>query len=138
MGSEIEPYTVHLPDRAEKPSFTRLMGQVATLTASALALKEGLWLLKRRMEHDAADADHLAEQCAAAEVEPKFTGLVHEAGAALRAVAEASGEVAGAADVMEHEARGLGDAHQAEYRGVYEAVNASGVRQAKPGFYRTR
>lgn len=138
MAAELEPYTVRLPDRGVKPSFLRLAARVTTLTAAALALKEGLWLLKRRMEHDADDSDTLAEQCAAAEVEPRFTGLVHEAGTALRVVATASGDVASAADLMEYQARGFGEAHQSEYRGIYEAVNASGVRQAKPGFYRTR
>ncbi|RSR92825.1 conjugal transfer protein TraB, partial [Streptomyces sp. WAC00469] len=40
-------------------------------------------------------------------------------------------------DQMASAADGLASAHEREYRGVYEAVKASGVRQAKPGFYRT-
>jgi hypothetical protein len=139
MGAEIEPYTARLPERSSgTPSFLRLTGRMSTLTAAAMALKEGLWLLKRRMEADADDGDRMAELCTEAQVEPRFTGLIHEAAGALRAVAEASGEVADAADQMETNARAFGDAHEAEYRGVYEAVNASNVQQAKPGFYRTR
>jgi len=121
-----------------KPSFIRLTGKMAAVTAAALALKEGLYLLKRRMHFDADKSDRIAEMCAAAEVEPKFTALIHEAAQDLRRVAEASGEVAGAADQMETNARDFVDAHQSEYRGVYEAVRASGVRQAKAGLYRTR
>jgi hypothetical protein len=33
-------------------------------------------------------------------------------------------------------AQAVKDAHQQDYRGIYEAVQASGARQAKPGFYR--
>ncbi|CAL9617886.1 hypothetical protein SUDANB58_05765 (plasmid) [Streptomyces sp. enrichment culture] len=137
--SDLVPRPAHLPAaRGGTPSFTRLAARTAALAASALALKEGLWSLQRRMERDADHADMLADLCTAAEVEPRFTGLITEAGAALRAVAQASAEVARTADQVQHDARGLHDAHQSEYRGVYEAVNASGVRQAKPGFYRTR
>lgn len=138
MGSDLEHYTAHLPETSSPPSFLRLTARMARLTASALALKEGLASLQQRMESDAKDADQLAEQCAVAEVEDRFTALVHEAGEALRKVADASGEVAGAADQMESCSRDFVAAHEGEYRGVYEAVNASGVRQAKPGFYRTR
>ncbi|MGV9277704.1 conjugal transfer protein TraB [Streptomyces griseosporeus] len=135
--SDLVPRPTHLPASTSRPSFTALAGRMAALTASALALKEGMWALKRRMESDADHADMLADLCIAAEVEPKFTGLIHEAGTALRAVANASGELADAADQVQHDSQGLHDAHQAEYRGVYEAVQGSGVRQAKPGFYRT-
>ncbi|MFE1576254.1 conjugal transfer protein TraB [Streptomyces fradiae] len=138
--TELEPYVpAGLPaERGSRPSFLRLAGRITTLTGAALALKEGLWVLKTRMEKDANDADRLAEQCAEAEVEPRFTALITDAASSLRAVAEASGELAGAADTMEANARAFGDAHESEYRGVYEAVKASGVQQAKPGFYETR
>ncbi|MFI8093750.1 conjugal transfer protein TraB [Streptomyces sp. NPDC086080] len=137
--SDLVPRPANLPAaRGGSPSFTKLAARTAALTASALALKEGLWSLKRRMERDASHADMLADLCTAAEVEPKFTGLITEAGTALRAVAEASAEVARTADQVQTNAQGLHDAHQSEYRGVFEAVNASGVRQARPGFYRTR
>ncbi|PZT74497.1 MULTISPECIES: conjugal transfer protein TraB [unclassified Streptomyces] len=138
--TELEPYVpAGLPERSGgRLSFLSLAGRITTLTGAALALKEGLWMLRRRMEKDADGLDRLAEQCGTAEVEPRFTALMTDAASALRAVAEASGELAGAADSMEADARAFGDAHEAEYRGVYEAVKASGVQQAKPGFYETR
>ncbi|MFF8925540.1 conjugal transfer protein TraB [Streptomyces albidoflavus] len=136
--SDLVPRPAHLPAATGRPSFTRLAARMATLTTAALALKEGLWALQRRMKADADHADMLADLCVAAEVEPRFTSQINEAGTALRKVAEASGYLARAADRVQHDSQGLHDAHQSEYRGVYEAVNASRVRQAKPGFYRTR
>ncbi|WP_244967051.1 conjugal transfer protein TraB [Streptomyces cacaoi] len=145
MGTEIEPYTVRLPERRPAldqdttPSFTLLAVRVLTLTSAAHDLKEELWGLKNRMETDASDADRLAEQCTAAEVEPRFISLMQDAATSLRNVADASADVAGAADQMESNARSFGDAHESEYRGVYEAVQARpDVRQPKPGFCRTR
>ncbi len=78
--SDLVPRPANLPAATGKPSFTRLAARMATLTASALALKEGLWALKRRMETDADHADMLADLCVAAEVEPRFTGQINEAG----------------------------------------------------------
>ncbi|MER6789515.1 conjugal transfer protein TraB [Streptomyces sp. NPDC000658] len=137
--SELVPRPAHLPvTSGGKPSFLGLASRMTTLTAAALALKEGLWSLKHRMEGDASHADLMADLCVAAEVEPRFTGLIDEAAKELRAVAQGSGELANTADLVQTNSQGLHDAHQAEYRGVYEAVNSSGVQQAKPGFYRTR
>ncbi|MGA5606192.1 conjugal transfer protein TraB [Streptomyces griseoincarnatus] len=136
--SELVPRPANLPARGGRPSFTGLATRTAALTASALALKEGLWSLQRRMERDADHADRTADLCVAAEVEPRFVALINEAARALRAVATASADLARTADQVQHDSQDLHDAHQAEYRGVYEAVQASGVRQAKPGFYRTR
>ena len=141
MGSELSPYTVNLPARrggGETPSFLRLAGRMTTLAGAAMALKEGLWVLKHRMEKDADRHQALAGMCAEAEVEPKFTALIETAAQMLRAVAEASGDLAGAADQMQTNAQAFGNAHESEYRGVYEAVQASGVQQARPGFYRHR
>ncbi|MFI9206408.1 conjugal transfer protein TraB [Streptomyces sp. NPDC053048] len=137
--TDLIPYTApQLPARGEKLSFMTLAAKVTTLTASALALKERLHLLQRRMEKDAADADRIAEMCAEAEVEPRFTALIHEAAKALRNIAKASGSLAGAADAMAAHAQGFDEAHEREYRGIYERVQASDVQQAKPGFYRKR
>lgn len=137
--SDLVPSTDNLPARrGGTPTFTALAGRTAALTAAALALKEGLWALQRRMRHDAEQAGLLADLCTAAEVEPRFTALIQEGGSALRAVADASLDLARTADQVQHDSQGLHDAHQQEYRGVYEAVNASGVQQARPGFYRTR
>ncbi|MFJ3094626.1 conjugal transfer protein TraB [Streptomyces hydrogenans] len=135
-------HTAGLPDTpsdsGRAPSFLALAGRVAALTASAVALTEGLGQLRRRMEHDADDADRLAEQAGAAEVDAHLLGLVHEAARALRTVASVTGEAVQAADQMAHASQATADAHSAEYRGVYEAVQASGYQQPKPGFLRTR
>ncbi|MEW1723873.1 conjugal transfer protein TraB [Streptomyces sp. NPDC093109] len=137
--SDLVPYKAPpLPVKGGRLGFLGLAGKMTALATAALALKEGLWVLKRRMEKDADDADRLAEMCAEAEVEPRFTALITDSGTALRAVAEAAAGVAGAADEMETNSRGFVDAHESEYRGVYEAVQASGVQQAKAGFYRKR
>ncbi|MEV6080986.1 conjugal transfer protein TraB [Streptomyces sp. NPDC052069] len=136
--SELVPRPIHLPDRSERPTFLRLAARVTILAASALSLTEGLHRLKRQMEHDAKEAETRADQCDQAEVEPRFTGLIREAADALRDVAKASGELANRTDVLAMAAEDLADAHDREYRGVYEAVRSSSVQQAKPGFYRTR
>ncbi|MFC9954871.1 conjugal transfer protein TraB [Streptomyces prasinus] len=137
--SDLVPRPAHLPATGGgTPAFTRLAARMTALTAAALALKEGLWTLKREMERNSDRHNQLADMCGLAEVEPRFTGLISQSATALFAVAQASADVATTADQVQHGAQDLHDAHQAEYRGVYEAVNASGVRQAKPGFYRTR
>lgn len=138
--SDIEIRRAHMPavTAGLTPGFLGLAGRLATLTAAALVLKEGMWVLRQRMERDAKHVDDLAEMCVVAEVEPQFTTLIHEAARALRDVADDSADLANAADEMEVNARATADAHESEYRGVYEAVNGSGVRQAKPGFYRSR
>ncbi|MFE9783660.1 conjugal transfer protein TraB [Streptomyces sp. NPDC005775] len=138
--SDLVPRPVHLPDTTTggRPSFLALAARVTSFSASAFALVEGLRALRRQMEHDADDADRLAEMCDQAEVEPKFTSLIREAGGELRAVATASGEMATAVDDMATAADDLSTSHDREYRGVYESVQASGVQQARPGFYRTR
>ncbi|MFI9214302.1 conjugal transfer protein TraB [Streptomyces sp. NPDC053253] len=138
--SDIVPYKAPpLPVKGERVGFLSLVAQMATLAAAALSLKEGLWVLKHRMEKNAAIHDLISEMCAEAEVEPRFTALIADSATALRKVAEASAEVAGAADQMEANSRGFCDAHRTEYQGVYEAVNARPeVQQAKPGFYRKR
>ncbi|MFF2331967.1 conjugal transfer protein TraB, partial [Streptomyces sp. NPDC058103] len=128
-----------LPVKGERVGFLSLVAKMATLAAAALSLKEGLWVLRHRMEQNADRHDRIAEMCGEAEVEPRFTALITDSATALRNVAEASAEVAGAADQMEVNSRGFCDAHKAEYGGVYEAVKARpDIQQAKPGFYRQR
>lgn len=119
-------------------NFLTLAARITALSADALRLKENLWALQRRMEENAGRARTLSEMCDAAEVEAQYTALIMEASTALQRVAEASGELAETADVMEANARGFNDAHETEYRGVYEAATASGVQQPKPGFNRVR
>jgi hypothetical protein len=119
---------------AGTPGFLTLAARVTALSVAALRLKENLWALRRHMENNADKARALSEMCDQAEVEPQFTAQILEVSAAFRRVAEASGELADTADVMEVNARGFNDAHDSEYRGVYEAVQKSAVRQPKPGF----
>ncbi|MFE2314157.1 conjugal transfer protein TraB [Streptomyces sp. NPDC059441] len=143
--SEIEPYKAPavpaISTGGGALSFMRLLGSMVTLVGQAVALKEMAHLLKRRMEKDADDHDKISDMCAEAEVEPYFTGLITDAGTALREVANASGELSSAADDLATNAKAFGSAHKTEYQGIYEAVQAAkrrGIRQARPGFYRTR
>jgi hypothetical protein len=62
--------------------------------------------------------------------------MIEDVATHLTAVAEASGEMVNAADSVDTDARGFNNAHDREYRPGYEASNGSGVRQAKPGYYR--
>jgi len=119
-------------------NFLFLAGCFIALAAAAMWLKEKLHLLKARMRRDAALARKVAELCGQAGVDPYFLGLFIEASQAFDRVAEASGELANAADQMEMDARFVKDAHDAEYRGIYEAVNASPYAQPKPGFNAVR
>ncbi|MEU7206142.1 conjugal transfer protein TraB [Streptomyces sp. NPDC045470] len=114
--------------------FFTLLTEVTALTSRALLLKEKVWAWQRRMEKDADAASHMSEMCDAAEVAPQFTALILDGSGALRKVADASGDLAQRADDMQHDAQNLGDAHQNEYGGIYEAVQTMGVQQPKPGF----
>ncbi|MEV5672821.1 conjugal transfer protein TraB [Streptomyces sp. NPDC052503] len=116
--------------------FLALAGRTAKLAASALFLKEGMHLLRSHMQANANAAMRLSEMCGQAEVEPQFTSMIEDTSTALTGVAEASGEMVNAADAVDTDARGFNGAHEREYRPGYEASNGSGVRQAKPGFYR--
>lgn len=141
MSNEIVPRPTHLPDvpnDGEGLGFFALAARVISLTSRALLLKEKVAALQRHMDRNADKARDLSEMCDAAEVEPQFTALIMEASTALRKVAEASGEMANAADAMQNDAAAFGAAHETEYRGVYEAVQVSGVQEAKPGFYEVK
>ncbi|MFI5945555.1 conjugal transfer protein TraB [Streptomyces uncialis] len=116
--------------------FLALAGRTAKLAASALFLKEGMHLLRSHMKANANAALRLSEMCGQAEVEPRFTSMIEEVSTSLTGVAEASGDMVNAADSVDTDARGFNNAHEREYRPGYEASNGSGVRQAKPGFYR--
>lgn len=116
--------------------FLALAGRTAKLAASALFLKEGMHLLRSHMQANSNAALRLSEMCGQAEVEPQFTSMIEDTSTALTAVAEASGDMVNAADSVDTDARGFNNAHDREYRPGYEASNGSGVRQAKPGYYR--
>lgn len=119
-------------------SFTALASRVVALTTAALRLKHGMAQLQADMRANSALAQRTAEMCEQAEVEPRFTTLIQEVATEFAAVATASGDMVSAADVAATRAASFRDAHQGEYGGIYDAVRTSGVRQAKPGFYRTR
>jgi hypothetical protein len=119
-------------------NFLTLTARVAALTTSALHLKERMHSMVTETERNAGKARNLSEMCDAAGVEPQYTALILESSTALHRVADSARDVAETADRTELHARLLGDAHEAEYRGIYEAVNASGVQQPKAGFNAVR
>ncbi|MDH6107888.1 hypothetical protein P3T36_006347 [Kitasatospora sp. MAP12-15] len=118
--------------------FRSLAVRVTALAAQALRLKEGMRQLQRHMAANASKAATLSEMCRQADVDDVFVVQILGVSDALQHVAKASGDLASGADAMETSARGFRDAHEREYRGVYEAVNASPYRQPKPGFNRVR
>lgn len=119
-------------------NFASLTKRVTALTRSASRMKEQMHVLIAETERNAARARSLAEMCDAAEVEPQYTALIREASTALYRVAESARGVTETADRTELHSQQLGDAHESEYRGVFEAVRASRVRQPKAGFNATR
>lgn len=119
-------------------NFITLGLRVMALAIAAALLKEQLHVLKARMHRDAARARRLSEQLAQAGVDPAFQVQALEVAAAFERVAQASGELVGAADQMEANAQFVKDAHDSEYGGIHEAVNASPYRQPKPGFNEVR
>lgn len=135
---DIEQYNAHLPQQGSgTPSFAVLAVRLASLTTSALALKANLGLLRARIVDDAGRVTRDAELCAEAEVDPRYVEQMMQAAELWRAVVTAAAEVEACADDMAAHARGTEQAHETEYRGIYEAVRAGGVRQARPAFYRT-
>ncbi|MFM9373255.1 conjugal transfer protein TraB [Streptomyces sp. Da 82-17] len=119
-------------------NFVSLAARFAALAAAAALLKEGMDFLNRRMRRNAAKGHKLAEMCGQARVDPYFQGLIHEAGSAFDRCAESSDGVARAADEMQAHAAAVKEAHQTEYGGVYEAVNASPYDQPTAGFNEVR
>ncbi|MFH9426367.1 conjugal transfer protein TraB [Streptomyces sp. NPDC017529] len=119
-------------------NFVSLAARVIALAGAAAFLKEQLHLLKARMHDDADRARRLTGHLGQAHVAPRFQAQALEVAADFDRVAEASGEVANAADQMEADARGVRDAHQTEYGGIYEVAQASEYDQPKPGFNEVR
>lgn len=119
-------------------NFVTLSLRIMALAAAAALLKEQLHLLKARMHRDAARARRLTGHLHQAGVDTRFQAQTLEVAAAFERVAAASGELADAADGMEANARGVRDAHQAEYGGIYEVRQASPYAQPKPGFNEVR
>ncbi|MEV5915857.1 conjugal transfer protein TraB [Streptomyces chartreusis] len=119
-------------------NFISLAAAFIALAAAAALLKEQLHLLKARCHADAAFARRVGELCHAAGADAYFLALFLETGTAFERTAEASGELANAADQMEADANGVQDAHDTQYRGIYEVRQASPYAQPKPGFNRVR
>jgi hypothetical protein len=119
-------------------NFVTLGARFMALAAAAVFLKEKLHLLKARMHKDAERARRLSEHLHQAGADTRFQAQSIEVSQAFDRVAEASGVLAGAADQMEANARGVKDAHQAEYGGIYEVANSSPYEQPKPGFNAVR
>ncbi|NUS25044.1 MAG: conjugal transfer protein TraB [Streptomyces sp.] len=117
-------------------NFIALAACFAALAAAAALLKERLHLLKAQMHRDAAFARKVGEMCGAAGADPYFIALYLETAASFERVADASGELASAADQMEANAQFVKDAHDTEYRGIYEVRQASPYDQPRPGFNR--
>lgn len=161
-GSAIEPTSVQTgaeaadgtppapanPSPADRPTwsgvifgilnFVTLAARITALAAAAALLKEQLHLLKARMHRDAQRARALSGHLGQAGADPRFQAQALEVAAAFERVAEASGELAGAADQMEMNAQFVKDSHQTEYGGIYEVRQASPYDQPKPGFNTVR
>lgn len=119
-------------------NFVTLSARFMALATAAMWLKENLHHLKQRMHDDAALSRRVGEMSGHAGADDYFVGLFVEASKEFDLVAEASGELANAADGMEANARAVNDAHETEYRGIYEVRQASPYAQPKPGFNRVR
>ncbi|MFZ3592300.1 conjugal transfer protein TraB [Streptomyces sp. BH104] len=119
-------------------NFITTAAKVMALACAAALLKERMHMLKTRMHRDAAFAHRVAEMCGQAGVDGEFVAEYHEVGTLFQGVADCADGVTAAADTMEARAVIVVDAHNREYRGVYEAVQASPYRQPKPGFNKVR
>lgn len=117
-------------------NFVTVALRVMALAAAAALLKEQLHLLKARMHRDAQRARTLSGHLHQAGADTRFQAQAIEVSQAFDRVAEASGEVANAADQMEMNAQMVKDAHQAEYGGIYEVRQSSPYDQPRPGFNR--
>ncbi|MFJ6776772.1 conjugal transfer protein TraB [Kitasatospora sp. NPDC091257] len=135
--SDIVPHDSGIEVTArESAGFVALAARTVRLAAAALLLKAEMAKLQEHMEENARTARRSAELAGQAEVEPHFLAMIEETGRAFDQVANASGELTQAADRVEEESRAFRDAHQAEYRGIYEVNQSSPHRQPKPGFFR--
>ncbi|MGW0143644.1 conjugal transfer protein TraB [Streptomyces calvus] len=116
--------------------YTALVAKFTVLQNAAAALLAEAERLSVRMRANATAATVVSELCAAAEVDARHVANVAEVGAAFGRVANGCTGLMGAADTLHTTVGRLKTEHQAEYGGIHEAVAASGVRQARPGFYR--
>ncbi|NUS43142.1 MAG: conjugal transfer protein TraB [Mycobacteriaceae bacterium] len=139
MGGELVPVgtgTVALSGDAA--GFHAWQAGLDELAQQAEELQELAGQIARKMHSNAELASMTAEQTAAAEVAARHVAQVYEVASALDACAAKAKKVASMGDAMAVTARAAIAAHNAEYRGIYEADKASPVPMAKPGFYAVR
>ncbi|MFJ2781547.1 conjugal transfer protein TraB [Kitasatospora sp. NPDC087315] len=117
-------------------NFVQLAARTVRLASAALALRHEMAKLQRHMERNSTTSMRVAELAGQAEIDPTHTAMIQEVGRAYRQVAAASGELARTADQVEQASREFRDAHDAQYRGLYETNQSSAYRQPKPGFFR--
>ncbi|WTX00949.1 conjugal transfer protein TraB (plasmid) [Streptomycetaceae bacterium NBC_01309] len=139
MGSELVPVnTGSVALAGDAAGFHTLQAELEQLAQQAETLQEMAGQIARKMNDNADLAAATAEQTAAAEVARHHVAQVQEVASALDAAAAGAKALAAKADTMAATARAVKAAHNAEYRGIYEADKASPVPMAKPGFYRQR
>jgi hypothetical protein len=124
--------------RADAGSFPAIQEQLAGLAASAAHLQERIAVIARQTRRTADLAVTCGEMSATAEVDPHHIAQIGDVAVALSGVADATAATAARAGEINTAAVRARRAHDMEYRGVYEAVQATTSRQAKPGFYRRR
>ncbi|MEU5713985.1 hypothetical protein [Streptomyces flaveolus] len=115
--------------------YVALVTKFTALQHAAAVLLEEAERLAQRMRANADAAVTVADLCAVAEVDGVHVAAVADIGEAFGRVVGGCKRVMSAADQVHTAAGHLKTEHQAEYGGIHAAVTASGVRQAKPGFY---
>ncbi|MFI1386664.1 conjugal transfer protein TraB [Embleya sp. NPDC020886] len=138
MSSDLVPIETGRMVRADDAGFPALQEQFSLLATASARLQEQLGALARRMRRTADLSVTTGEMCAAAEVDPRHIGQIGDVSVALSGVADTALALAATAEALQMAAVVARRAHDMEYRGVYEAVQATSSRQAKAGFYRVR
>lgn len=136
--SELVPVDVGAVVRSDPEGFHALQHRLGLLVSDAVKAQEYVAALSRRMRRNAQLAVTTAEKAGAAEVDTREVGQILEVAIALGGVADSAAALASRAEAFALAAETARAAHDAEYRGVYEAVQAVGGVQAKPGFYQSR
>ncbi|MGW5497733.1 hypothetical protein [Streptomyces olivaceoviridis] len=115
--------------------YTALVAKFTALQNAAAGLLAEAERLSLRMRANAGAATAVSDMCALAEVDARHVAAVGAVGEAFGRVVRGYKGLMGAAETLHSAVGRLKNEHQAEYGGIYEAVAASGVRQARPGFY---
>jgi hypothetical protein len=135
--SELE---VHAPeaDGMGLLQFLAVQGALAKLRLQTALLAGAVGREQKAMESDAEKARALADKSAPAEVAPEYLARLGEVAGALLGVSEAAQAVVSAAEDASHAANESNEAHQGEYRGIFELAQSSRHPMAKPGFYEAK